>query len=39
MKDKVQKEHVFKVGDTIQKKDNNSIRYSIINKTSEMKDE
>lgn len=33
--DSLQEESVFKVGDTIQKKDNNSIRYSIINKTSD----
>ncbi len=33
--DSLQEEPIFKVGDTIQKKDNNSIRYSIINKTSD----
>ena len=33
--DSLQEKPVFKVGDTIQKKDNNSIRYSIINKTSD----
>lgn len=33
--DSLQEEPVFKVGDTIQKKDINSIRYSIINKTSD----
>jgi hypothetical protein len=31
----LQEDPVFKVGDTIQKKDNNGIRYSIINKTSD----
>jgi hypothetical protein len=33
--DSLQKEPIFKVGDTIQKKDDNSIRYFIINKTSD----
>ena len=35
MLDSLQEEPFFKVGDIIQKKDNNSIRYSIINKTSD----